>query len=64
MKFVAIFRIFNGEFSYKMPVKTVTKSEAEARECFKDYECNNSVEIWRFEYMAEVKTFDDLWELI
>ena len=61
MKFIAKFKVYNGEASYTIPVVTEKDKLTEAEEYFKSYECENEVEIWKLQDFEEVKTLQDLW---
>jgi len=61
MKYIAKFKIYNGEATYIIPVVTEAKSKTQAEKYFKDYECENNTEIWKLLTFDEVKTFEDLW---
>ena len=63
-KYVAVFKVYNGESTYSILVKTEALNKKDARNYFKMYECNNNTESWKFEKMVKVKTFKDLWDLI
>ena len=63
-KYVATFKIYNGETTYTMPVKIEAESKIEAEKYFKNYICNTDLEIWKLINFEEVKTFEDLWRLI
>lgn len=64
LKYIAVFKIYNGEATYNILVKTEAQNEKEAKEYFDKYECDTNIEIWKFEFMKEVETFEDLWGLI
>ncbi|MHA1659941.1 MAG: hypothetical protein ACTSUT_12575 [Promethearchaeota archaeon] len=62
--YIAVFKVYNGEATYKILVKTEATNEEEAMKYFKDYECDNNVEIWKLQIIEEVNKFEDLWRLI
>ena len=63
-KYLAKFKVYNGESTYMIPVTTEAKNEKEALKDFKTYECESNTEIWVFQTMIEVKTFKHLWECL
>ena len=63
-KYIANFKIYNGEATYNIPVTTEAETEEQAEKYFKDYECESDLEIWKLILFKEVKTFEDLWEMI
>jgi len=63
-KFIAIFKIYNGESTYTMPVKTERKDMKQALKDFNEYVCDTDVEIWKLISVTEIKTFDELWSCI
>ena len=60
-RYVAVFKIYNGEATYNILVKTEAKNKKDAKGYFKMYECNTNVEIWKFVKMKKVEVFEDLW---
>ena len=60
-KFIAKFKIYNGEATYSIPVVTEANTKEEAKKYFKGYECDNNTEIWKLQVFDEVKDFEDLW---
>lgn len=63
-KYLARFKIYNGDATYTMPVKTEAKNLKQATEYFKDYECDNNVEIWKLEDVVEIDSLGELWRYI
>ena len=67
-KFVGIFKVQNGEAQYTMLVKTEADTKKEAEKYFKSYNTPEKEigfpDAWQLRYTVEVKTFDDLWQLI
>lgn len=63
-KYAAIFKIFNGECTYTMPVCREAKDKEEAKKIFAEYVCDEGHEIWQLEYFEEVKTFEELWDMV
>jgi len=60
-KYIAKFKIYNGETTYSMPVTVEAETKEEAETYFKKYECNTDLEIWVLQTFDEVKTFEELW---
>ena len=63
-KYIANFKVYNGEATYSISVKTEANNQSEAKKYFKEYECEGDLDIWKLLYIEEVKTFNDLWDLI
>jgi len=61
-RYIAKFKIYNGEATYTIPIITEAKDKQEAEKYFKEYECENDIDIWQLLTFDEVKDFDDLWE--
>ena len=64
MKYVAKFKIYSGEATYEMIVKTEAASREEAEEYFKAYECDTNLEIWKLQTTQQINNFEELWEFI
>lgn len=60
-RYIAKFKIYNGEATYTIPVITEAKNKKEAKQYFKCYEVNGEIDIWKLQVFDEVKDFNDLW---
>ena len=67
-RFVGVFKVQNGEAQYAMLVKTEADSKKEAEKHLKSYNTPEKEvgfpDAWQLREVVEVKTFDDLWQLI
>mgnify|MGYP001570920329 CR=1 FL=1 len=66
-KFVGVFKVQNGEAQYTMLDKVDCLTKKDAIKSFKAYETatnSSGYDIWRLDYVTEVKTFNDLWLLL
>lgn len=63
-KYIALFKVYNGDCSYDMYITHETNTKKEAESWFKDFECDNMNEIWILRTFKEVKTFNEIWEFM
>jgi len=63
-KFLARFKIYNGEATYTMPVRTEAKTLKQATEYFEAYVCDGDVEIWKLQDVTEIHSLEQLWRCI
>lgn len=61
IKYLATFKIYNGEATYTMPVITEAKNLQQATEYFKSYECDNNIEIWKLNFVVAIDSLEQLW---
>lgn len=61
-RYIARFKVYNGEATYRQVVATEAKNKKDAENYFKTYECETMVDIWVLLAFEEVKTFDELWK--
>ncbi len=64
MKYVAKFKIYSGEATYEMIVKTEADTKLKAEEYFRAYECDTNLEIWKLQTIQQINNFEELWEFI
>lgn len=60
-KYIAKFRVYNGETTYNIPLTTEAETKERAEIYFKSYECETDLDIWKLIDFEEVKTFESLW---
>ena len=63
-KYVAKFKIYSGEATYEMIIKTEADTKLKAEKYFKRYECDTLMEIWELQAIEQVNNFEELWEFI
>ena len=64
-RFVGIFKVYNGEFTYTIPVKTEAETLEQATEFFEQYKYPTNFESWDLRYVKEVTdNFNELWKCI
>lgn len=64
-KYIALFKIYNGECQYdNYQTHETNDKKTEVEEWFKEFECDNINEEWKLITIQEVENFEELWKFL